>query len=338
MVTNPTNPDDAPDTTSLDAAEMRLASRYGIHYHSRVRQDQLSITTPRGVVQSQLLAVDPDYAVMHRLRTNSGRMPDAGDETHLAPAVAIDDNTWRLLGAPPLASHPTITLAGDQPVTAVVVGVQRSDCSQCYSITMLYDQFAQLKPGAPGIDAGPPTWEAWVPPKSAAALSDRFAADLGTEFGAGWSVQVNRNDYQATQYGDPLLPLKLAVGGIAGLVLLLGALGLLNISLVTVRFRIREIGIRRSFGATAGRVFFSVMMESVVATVVAGVIGVVVAIIALKNPLSADLVGRAVQDVPPFPVSAAILGLVVSTAVGALAGLLPALVAVRVKPIDAIRY
>ena len=41
---------------------------------------------------------------------------------------------------------------------------------------------------------------------------------------------------------------------------------------------------------------------------------------------------------PPFPVSAAILGLVVSTGVGALAGLLPAIVAVRVKPIDAIRY
>jgi putative ABC transport system permease protein len=80
------------------------------------------------------------------------------------------------------------------------------------------------------------------------------------------------------------------------------------------------------------------MMESIVATVAAGFIGVILAIVALKNPLTASLVSRAVQDVPPFPVSAAILGMVVSTAVGALAGLLPALVAVRVKPIDAIRY
>lgn len=65
----------------------------------------------------------------------------------------------------------------------------------------------------------------------------------------------------------------------------------------------QEIGIRRSFGATAGRVFVAVMMESVVATVAAGV-----------------------------------LGLAAATFVGALAGLTPALVAVRVKVIDAIRY
>ena len=117
-----------------------------------------------------------------------------------------------------------------------------------------------------------------------------------------------------------------------------GQYGLVNITLVTVRYRIREIGIRRSFGATAGRVFFSVMMESVVASVAAGVIGIILAIIALKNPWTQQLVAQGVQDVPAFPVSAALLGLIVAAGVGALAGLLPALVAVRVKPIDAIRY
>jgi putative ABC transport system permease protein len=327
----------SPDAGTMDAALARLASRYGIRYHSRMLQSQLSLTTPHGVVQSQLLAIEPDYPTMHRLRTTMGRMPSKADETRLAPSVVVDENTWKMLGSPAIATHPTVNLAGDQPVTAVVVGVQRSDCDQCYSITMLYDQF--LKLGPPSVDQGPPSWEAWVPPKNARPLELRFAADLSAEFGGGWNVQVSRNDYAAAggDY-DPLLPLKLGVGGIAGLVLLLGALGLLNISLVTVRYRIREIGIRRSFGATAGRVFFSVMMESVVATVAAGFIGVIVAIIALKNPISDSLIAHTVQDVPPFPVSAAILGLVVSTAVGALAGLLPALVAVRVKPIDAIRY
>ncbi len=334
-VTDP-NGSGSPDAGTMDAALTRLASRYGIHYHSRMLQDQLSLTTPRGVVQSQLLAVEPDYPTMHRLRATMGRMPDAGDETHLAPSIVIDDNTWKLLGSPPIASHPTVDLAGDQPVTAVVVGVQRSDCDQCYAVTMLYDQY--LKLGAPSLGGGPHSWEAWVPPKNAGALSQRFTADLSAEFGGGWNVQVNRSDYQSVSGQDPLLPLKIGVGAIGGLVLLLGALGLLNISLVTVRYRIREIGIRRSFGATAGRVFFSVMMESVVATVAAGFIGVTLAIIALKNPLTESLVAHTVQDVPPFPVSAAVLGLAVSTAVGALAGLLPALVAVRVKPIDAIRY
>jgi putative ABC transport system permease protein len=120
--------------------------------------------------------------------------------------------------------------------------------------------------------------------------------------------------------------------------MVLGALGLLNIALVSVRHRIREIGIRRAFGATAGRVFFSVMMESVVATFVAGLAGVLLAIVLIRNPITESYLALVIQDIPGFPVEAALIGLGSATLVGALAGLLPALVAVRVKVIDAIRY
>jgi len=51
-----------------------------------------------------------------------------------------------------------------------------------------------------------------------------------------------------------------------------------------------------------------------------------------------ELVAQGATDLPPFPLEAALIGLGAATAVGALAGLLPALVAVRVKVIDAIRY
>jgi len=79
-------------------------------------------------------------------------------------------------------------------------------------------------------------------------------------------------------------------------------------------------------------------MESVVATVAAGVVGVFIAVLVVKSPWVTDLVGQGVTDLPAFPVEAALLGLASATVVGALAGLLPALVAVRVKVIDAIRY
>ena len=75
-----------------------------------------------------------------------------------------------------------------------------------------------------------------------------------------------------------------AVIGVALVILLLGALGLVNISLVTVRFRVREIGIRRSYGATGGRIFVGVLMESVVATVLAGAVGVTAAVALVKAP------------------------------------------------------
>lgn len=126
--------------------------------------------------------------------------------------------------------------------------------------------------------------------------------------------------------------------GIGTLLLLLGALSLVNIALVTVRQRIREIGIRRSFGATSARVFFSIMLESVVGTALAGLIGVAIAVAVVRALPMETWLGFAIEDVPPFPLGVAVTGLVAATAVGALAGLVPALVAVRVKPIDAIRY
>ncbi len=124
------------------------------------------------------------------------------------------------------------------------------------------------------------------------------------------------------------------------MVLLLGGLGVFNVGMMAVRQRIREIGIRRSFGATSGRVFGAIMLESVVATLLAGVVAVGLAVVVVRNLPVADWFngGVPLADVPGFPVQAAVEGLVAAAGVGALAGLLPALVAVRVKVIDAIRY
>ena len=73
-------------------------------------------------------------------------------------------------------------------------------------------------------------------------------------------------------------------------------------------------------------------------TVAAGVIGVFVAVLIVKSPMVTDLIGQGITDLPAFPIEAALIGLGAATLVGALAGLLPAVVAVRVKVIDAIRY
>ncbi|TPW70255.1 ABC transporter permease [Schumannella sp. 10F1B-5-1] len=333
----------SPDPSLTTTAFQDAADRYGIDWTSRVLQDSGSVELPRGVTEMPIMAVDPDYGTMHRIAVREGRWFDADDADRFAPAVIVSTDLWKELGSPDLRTHPHFELSGTSPSTAVVIGVTGETCDgQCLSMTMLYDDF--VKTGFTRIDDGPgayipqPSYEAWVPPSTAKKLMPRIASAMSLALGDGWQINPSRMDYAAQLGGyDPYLPLKLAVGGIAGLVLLLGALGLVNISLVTVRYRVREIGIRRSFGATAGRVFFGVMMESVVATVVAGLIGVAIAVAVLKNPTVIGFITSSVQDVPPFPISAALIGLGSSAAVGALAGLVPALVAVRVKPIDAIR-
>jgi putative ABC transport system permease protein len=274
---------------------------------------------------------------MHRIQLTDGAWFTDRDEDRLAPAVVVNRMLLERLGSPELGSHPTIKLVGDTEVTAVITGVVPSpewDAPRLFILNSAYERVT-----SPEIVAvNSPSYEMWVPPELSEQLTPLIQRDVAGALGEGFQVDVNRNDYAAWAGEDPLLPMKLLITGIAALVLLLGALGLVNISLVTVRQRIREIGIRRSFGATAGRVFFSVMMESVVASFAAGVIGVIGAILIVQNPWVQQQLAQGLIDTPPFPLEAALIGLGAATAVGALAGLLPAVVAVRVKVIDAIRF
>jgi putative ABC transport system permease protein len=343
----------SPDVSSPDGETMQSVfetalERYDISFSSRITTSQQTVQFLDGAVPVQVQGVDLDYGVMRRVQLSEGSWFTDDDAERLAPAVLVNSVFYDRIGRPDLATHPTISLVGQQNTTAVVTGVYPSQQWETEpAMYMLADAVAALPATTPAIDvpgappggfSNPPQYELWVPPELADQLITVLQRDLQGALGDGASAQVYRQDYAASGE-DPFAPIKLMVGGVAVLVLLLGALGLVNIALVTLKQRIREIGIRRSFGATAGRVFFAVMMESVVATVVAGLVGVIVAILIVKNPIVEGFIGQGmVSEFPPFPIEAAVLGLVAATVVGALAGLLPALVAVRVKVIDAIRY
>jgi putative ABC transport system permease protein len=327
------------DSGDLESAIETAIGRYEIGYSARSTYVEAQVQFADGVRYVYGQAVDADYGTMHRVKVIDGRWFTDSDNTRFAPQVIINEEFWKLLGSPALATHPTISLIGETPITAVVIGITPSPSQYAEpELTMLYDDWTPLQTPEQLVNNGS-NYELWVPPEIASDLLPLIEADIAGSLGdKDFEVSVNRNDYLAYLSGDPLLGLKLAVGGVAGLVLLLGALGLVNIALVTVRQRIREIGIRRSFGATAGRVFFAVMMESVVASVAAGVIGVAVAVAVVQSPFVQERLADGIIDVPPFPLEAALIGLGSAAIVGALAGLLPALVAVRVRVIDAIRY
>lgn len=351
------------DAPAMDTAWSEVVDRYQVSYASRVQSIQQLVPFSTGAAQVATQAVDQPYGEMHRVRMLEGEWFTSADAAQLAPQLIVNEVFWDRMGRPPLESHPLVALGGQGVpnaasgipaggVTAVVVGVTpAADYELEPSMFMLAGQLQAMQDAATGergssavaVDpyggGAPQTqYEMWIPPELADQLTTLIKRDLAGSLGEGVEVNANRQDW--AQYGDdPFLVTKMVVIGIAVLVLLLGALGLVNIALVTVKQRVREIGIRRSFGATASRVFFAVMMESVVATVVAGAVGVAVSIIAVQSPAMRDLIGQGmVSDFPPFPVDAAITGLIAATAVGALAGLLPALVAVRVRVIDAIRY
>ena len=321
----------SPDSAAALTAYREVAERYAVEYSSAVSSAQVPVQLPQGVLQVPLTVVDPEYKAMRRVPMVEGTWFSAEDAGRLAPALVVNEAFYTAIGSPDLAIDPVVSLSAGQSVDAVIVGVTREQYQEEQpQAIMLSDAFARL-----GLPVDYPRLEMWIPEELSEQLSAAATADLRGRF-PSLQVDAYRSDYAA--WGDPFGGLKWAVAGIAGLVMLLGAVGLLNISMVTVRYRVREIGIRRSFGATSGRIFFGVMLESVVATFVAGILGVMAAIAVVKLPAVQRIVASGVSELPPFPLEAALIGLGAATAVGALAGLIPALVAVRVKVIDAIRY
>ena len=325
------------DGSALGDAVAVASERYGISHVTPAGYSSQRIQFPDGVADVQTQLVGIDYRTMHRLAVLEGSWFAERDADRLAPGLVVNEAFWQRIGSPDLRTHPTVTIVGASEATAVILGVTSSyPGDPSLGAMMLLSSYESIADPAQlaGVSPG---YEFWVPGDLADPITEGLKSDLRGVLGTGVTVDVFRSDYAA--YGeDPLGPINLVVTGVAVLILFLGALSLVNISLVTVRQRVREIGIRRSFGATAGRVFFAVMMESVVGTVAAGVIGVFVAVLVVTNPTVQELVAQGAIELPPFPLEAALVGLGAATAVGALAGLLPALVAVRVKVIDAIRY
>lgn len=324
------------DSQAALAAYADITERYQITYASLAGYGERTFRFADGPALVQLRIVDHVYGDMHRIQPLHGRWFTAADEARFAPSVVVNEAFHARLGAPDLATNPTIVIGGERPVRATVVGVVPDEWDGAEPSAFLLAASDRAWAGSSAMDFGVPTLELWVPPELAEQLTDIIVRDLRGTLGEGTQVDVYRQDAGDFELIDEKL--NWVIRGVSLLALALGSLGLVNIALVTVRYRIREIGIRRSFGATSGRVFFSVMMESVWATVVAGAVGVALAVAIVEN-LPPDLLGvGAITDVPPFPVRAAVEGMIAATAVGALAGLMPAIVAVRVKVIDAIRY
>jgi len=293
---------------------------------------------PGGTQQVDTLRVSPSYGPLHRIQTTEGRWFRTGDRQTLSPALVVNQDFLDLLGRSDLGGDPTVVIGGPQPVLATIVGVARF--SEGYPSVYRIDESAGESATASATTSmywSPPSLELWVPSDQADAVRTAVQTDLA-QYLPGAEVQANRQDPQNLE--STIGKLRLAVRAAGLVVLALGGLGVLNIGLVTVRQRIREIGVRRSFGATSGRVFSAVVLESVVATALAGLAAVALSVAIVRNlPLESWLGGGVpLVDAPGFPVSAAVEGLVAATAVGALAGLVPALIAVRVKVIDAIRF
>ena len=334
---------------TLGEAMGTLAERTDIHYWSRFSSGGGDIVETRQARSSgqfrgypltniadmvdgvTFQGVDPSYEVIFRTRMLAGRWVVSSDADQRLVPVVISETLWNQLGRAPIDQVPIVLHTSDGTAMRVV-GITKSKSS--YDMPTVFAHYDAARISFPQMSS--PSMIAWVGTENADQARENLPRALASILGEGWKVSVSGGEHE--DIGEEQLgTISNVIMVIGGIIVFLGALGLLNVAIVTVRQRVREIGIRRAVGASAARVFFAVFMESVVATFVAGVIGVGIAVVVVRF-LPLEALGVTLSDTPAFPAGAAIAGVAISTSIGALCGIIPALAAVRIKPIDAIRY
>ena len=149
-------------------------------------------------------------------------------------------------------------------------------------------------------------------------------------FGTQYSV-FNQTEMLST-LSETTNTLTLMLGGIAAISLLVGGIGIMNIILVSVSERTREIGIRKAIGAARGNILMQFLIESLVVSLMGGLLGLAISVAAVKA------LAPVLQMTLTIPVNVAWMAIGFSVFIGVVFGMYPANKASKLRPIEALHY
>ena len=339
-------PDGIPvrDETTMEKIKSVKNVEDAAFYTSRSDYNNSVYYGNNGISGSQVFGVDNSYFTTNGLVLKSGRTFVDSDFTDFHAAAIIDADTADSLfdGENPIGK--TIEISS---IPFTVVGIVDEDSKfepVINSIDEYYTYYSDSS--ASRISVPSPMWPALYsfdePQNVAIRVSNTEAmTDAGKAVAEIMNTNVTNSEikYQAQdllKQAQDLQDLSSSTNSqliwIASISLLVGGIGVMNIMLVSVTERTREIGLKKAIGAKKSRILWQFLTEAAVLTSLGGIVGVGAGI------GLAAIISRVTSAPVAISVPSIIIAVVFSMVIGIIFGLLPSFKAANLNPIDALRH
>ena len=291
-----------------------------------------------------LMGVNTAFLKNQDLKLLSGRLLTERDQKEKKGVVVVSDRVVRKLfdgDTKKAAGSQTEVYLNGKYYNYTIVGVYEYDKSAFTSLPEEYISTEMYLPFEAAREQAHSTAgysQITLSAKTGVDSSD-FAKELENWFNRKYFRHNENYEISATSMADMvasmtgmLTTISAAISAIAGISLLVGGIGVMNIMLVSVTERTREIGIRKSLGARTGSILLQFLSESAIITLLGGIIGIILGI------AGASVIGGAIGFAARVQIPTVLGASLFSAAVGIFFGIYPARKAAKLSPIEALRH
>lgn len=311
-----------------------------IKYAAPYANENMEARVGRMTAKISAMGVASDYEEFNKsINIIFGRMINESDVDGRRDRIVIDTKcAEKLFGKQDVVGEMLPITVGDESREFAIVGVylMKETLSTQITAAMGMDAYTTYMPYTAIL-----TGEATSPYIEVYGNPDKDIKKQGEEY-AKYMTHIKDKqkgfymyesaEAQQTIINQVLGVLSVAIGAIAAISLLVGGIGIMNIMLVSVTERTREIGIRKSLGARTKDIMTQFLIEAIILSVIGGIIGTALGIGIAAAGMAVAGVKVIIQ---PLVV---LLAVAFSAAVGLFFGLFPAKRAARLDPIEALRY
>jgi len=296
---------------------------------------QANLVVPSNNWTTSLFGTSVDWLTVRSRTVQYGSFFTQDDVTNASAVVVIGSETaTQLFGQAYAALGQSVTIgSGQYSVIGVLTSAGASAMGNDDDLAVLpYTTVSQrLTGGAPNVSM------IYVTAASSAQLSAAYQ-EVTTALVTRHGLTADTADFQVSSLASVLSvatsitgTLTLALATLAGISLVVGGIGVMNIMLVSVTERVREIGLRKAIGATPSAIRNQFLLEAIVLALLGGVLGIGF------GYLAGALLSKMLNMSVTMSLPASLMALGVSALVGIVAGVYPASRAAKMAPIDALR-